>query len=145
MLETINLSDVLSYAVQFLSFFVLSFAGAFTTEIHNANTLDDYEFTAYKVVYGTIVASLISFAVHEYYLGTVISHWEIMILISFILGLIGYELFMHLSSLAGILSLFKSYDEIKKDLPEPKKTTNPNDVSDKPKEINLPNIKINKH
>ena len=52
---------------------------------------------------------------------------------------------MHLSSLAGILSLFKSYGEIKKDLPEPKKTTNPNDVTDKPKEINLPNIKINKH
>ena len=41
MLETINLSEVLSYAVQFLSFFVLSFAGAFTTEIHNATTLDD--------------------------------------------------------------------------------------------------------
>ena len=68
-----------------------------------------------------------------------------MILISFILGLIGYDLFMHLSSLSGILSLIKSYGEIKKDLPEPKKTTNPNDVSDKPKEINLPNIKINKH
>lgn len=141
MLDNIDLTEALSYAVQFLSFFVLSFAGAFITEIHNANTRDNYEFAAYKVVNGTITATLLSFAVREYYWDSTISHWAIMIFISFILGLIGYELFTHLSSIAGIKALIHTHNEINEEL-DNSKDENSNIEQ---KEIDIKKIKIHKH
>lgn len=142
MLDTIDLTEALSYAVQFLSFFVLSFAGAFITEIHNANTRDKYEFAAYKVVNGTITATLLSFAVREYYWDSTISHWAIMIFISFILGLVGYELFTHLSSIAGIKALIHTQKEIRDDLNNTDEDDNSNNET---KEVDFNKIKIHKH
>lgn len=113
---------LLKYAVQFISYFIFSFTGALLKEMHYANTTKNrnYEFTAYKVVAGTLVGTFLSIAIQDYFEDSMISHWENMAFISFVLGLIGFELFTKLSSIAGIKSLVKEVKEVGGDIKETK-------------------------
>ena len=112
MLDQIDINNI-ETAVQFISYFLFSFLGAFLKELHYANNKTDYEFAAYKVVYGTIVATFISVAFREYFIDDVYSHWEIMAFVSLVFGMLGYELYGYLSTVDGFRNLISGVKDIK--------------------------------
>ena len=103
-IDTALLNDIgyyFFYFIQYISFFIFSFIGALLREIYNTNIDLDYEFNPHKVISATFVSTFATITVRRFY--PEFMDLEITITISFVIGLIGYELFTKLTSLEDII------------------------------------------
>ena len=98
-------------AIEFVSFFIFSFTGSLLKEIYNTNADNGHNFGAQNVLLSTIVATLCSVAFRNYFLIEQ-SSWGIMAFVSFVFGLIGFEIFVNLSSIDGIKKLVQDFKDI---------------------------------
>lgn len=99
--------ETVHYLIDFSLYFIFSFIGSLLKEMHNANTVDDYDFQPYKVVTSTVVSSLISVALDEYFHDMINGARGMMGFTSLILGFCGFEIFRKISTLSGAISLFR--------------------------------------
>ena len=106
-MQEIEINELLLFAVQFVSFFILSFMGAIIKEIYNTNSASDHDFSAYKVFTGTILATILSIVVQDYCLEEY--GWKLMVAVSFLLGLCSSELFEKITSLNGIKRIIELF------------------------------------
>lgn len=109
-----NIGFYLFYAIQYLSFFIFAFIGSLLKEMYNTNTDYDYNFDPYKVISGTFVSTFATVVFKHYYPKEL--DWELMIVITFVFGLLGYEIFTKLTSLEKIFDFIdriKSITDIK--------------------------------
>lgn len=144
-------NNTANIAVQFISYFIIAFAGAFLKEVHKANTVENYEFTAYKVIYGTLIAIPLTFIISKYYFNEELD-WIAVGFISLVLGFIGYELFVKLSTISGIKSLIsdvKSTNEEIQETVDKKDNNNEEPVKDEDTDLldhkYVPDITAKKH
>ena len=106
------------YFIQYISYFIFSFIGSFLKEIYNTNNDYDYEFDPYKVISGSILSTFASVGFRHYYYEYV--DWELMSIVSFLFGLIGYEIFTKLTSLEDIFSFIERIKSLSNIIIEPK-------------------------
>ena len=100
----------LFYFVEFVTFFIFSFIGSLLKEIYNTNSDVNHEFGAHRVISSTFVATLASMAFKAHYLDD--PSWALMAFITFVFGLVGFEIFKNLSSIDGIKRMIKDFKEI---------------------------------
>lgn len=101
------------YIVEFLSYFIFAFTSSLLKEVYCANTIRNYNFGPYRVICSTIIATLGTMALKEIYSQELNGLWGVTALISTVFGLLGFEIFKHLTSIAGIKSLLKEIKKIK--------------------------------
>lgn len=99
--DTLEIIENLYYIIEFVSYFIFSFTGSLLKEMYNTNSTNEHEFSSYNVIASTIIATLFTMAFKEFYFGGE-QEWAIMAFLSFVFGLIGFELFITLSSINGI-------------------------------------------
>ena len=101
----IAIDELIYFAVQFVSFFLLTFMGSILKEIYDTNSSPDHEFSAYKVFNGTIVGTIMCIIIHEYYLDSY--NWKLMVAVGFLTGLIGSEIFVRFSNIKGVKTILE--------------------------------------
>ena len=101
------------YIIEFIGFFIFSFTGSFVKELYLTNTSNgEHEFVPYRVIMSTLIASFGSLAFKGYFLNTPEHSWMIMIFVSFVFGLLGFEIFQRLSTIDGVKSLASDIHDI---------------------------------
>ena len=107
MFNNITLASVMgmdiSFIIEFIGCLIFSFSGSILKEIYNTNSIRGYEFDPHKVISSTMVAALASSVCKIYVLEN--PTWETMAFVTFIFGLLGFEIFKNLSSINGIKRL----------------------------------------
>lgn len=101
------------YVVEFVSYFIFAFTSSLLKEIYCANTTPNYKFGPYRVICSTIIATIGTIALKEIYSQELDGLWGTTALISTIFGLLGFEIFKHLTSIKGIKTLLKDVKDIK--------------------------------
>jgi hypothetical protein len=84
-----------------------------------------------RIIIGTIVATFLSLAFKDWFLpdrGT----WKIMSFISFLFGVLGFDLFGKLSSIDGIKDLAKDIRDVKHIMTHDDEEDSPNHDKEKP-------------
>lgn len=140
MLENITLTHVIGdnlfLLVEFIECLIFSFVGSLMKEIYNTNNIEKYEFEAYRVISSTIAASLATVAFKTYFLND--PDWTIIAFLTFTFGLLGFEIFKHLTSFEGIKRLINEFSEIigsVKNLPMGSTSSRSGEVSQNEKKI----------
>ncbi len=110
--------DTIQLMVNFVSYGIISLAGAIMKELHKANTKPHHEFDPLNVIISTVVATPIAIFIKQRFHDYLDGYWGIMGLISLILGLTGYEIFYHISSLAGLKRAYKTVNKIAEGIDE---------------------------
>lgn len=101
------------YIVEFVSYFIFAFTSSLLKEVYCANTVKNYRFGPYRVICSTIIATIGTIALKEVYSQELDGLWGTTALISTVFGLLGFEIFKHLTSIKGIKSLLKEVKDIK--------------------------------
>lgn len=101
------------YIAEFVSYFIFAFTSSLLKEVYSANTIRNYRFAPYRVICSTILATVGTIAVKEIYSQELDGLWGTTALISTVFGLLGFEIFKHLTSIKGIKSLLKEVKDIK--------------------------------
>ena len=77
-------------------------------EIYNTNSIYGYEFGPHRVISGTIASGLASLLIKTHYFGEKYG-WALIAFGSFVLGLLGFEIFKNLCSIDGIYNLIDKF------------------------------------
>lgn len=101
------------YIVEFVSYFVFAFTSSLLKEVYSANTIHNYRFAPYRVICSTILATIGTVALKEIYSQELDGLWGTTAFISTVFGLLGFEIFKHLTSIKGIKTLLKEVKDIK--------------------------------
>ena len=104
------------YIVEFVSYFIFAFTSSLLKEVYCANTHPKYIFGPYRVISSTVIATLATVALKEIYSNELNGLWGITALISTIFGLLGFEIFKHLTSISGIKSLISEIKDLKNEI-----------------------------
>lgn len=102
-----EVTQLLNIILNFSVYFIFAFMGSFFKEIHLTNSIEDHDFQPHRIIIGTVVGDLSAIAIYTYFNEFLSQYWGLMSFISFVLGIIGYELFGYLSSISGITKLIK--------------------------------------
>ena len=100
----------LNVIIDFLGCLIFSFLGSLFKEIYNTNNIKKYEFAPYKVICSTVVGSIASSVFRAHYFSD--ATYAENALITFIFGLLGFEIFKDLTSVEGIKRLIGKIKEI---------------------------------
>ena len=118
-LDQILLNDDLivtvKYFIEFVSYFIFAFTSSLLKEVYCANTIKKYQFGPYRVICSTIIATVGTLAIKEVYHEELEHLWGVTATICTIFGLLGFEIFKHLTSIAGIKSLIKEIKEVEEE------------------------------
>ena len=123
--------EIIQSMVNFAAYFILAFIGSLFKEISITNNDEKHDFEPFKVVVSTTIASLLIFAAREYYADRIGQYWTIPMLMSLVLGFVGFEIFSKVSKLKVLMKLIKLLQEADKevdleesdDKPKPKEET----------------------
>ena len=108
--------------MEFVSYFIFAFTSSLLKEVYCANTIKNYQFGPYRVICSTIIATVGTLAVKEIYNEELEHLWGVTATICTIFGLLGFEIFKHLTSIAGIKSLIKEIKEVEEEAKDMKTT-----------------------
>jgi hypothetical protein len=97
--------------LEFIGYMFFSFIGSFIREFTNANKYEDYRFEPYRVITSTICGSIGAAAIHHIFFSSS-GGWEIMMVIGFICGILGIELYQGASTVDGLKNLIRTIYEI---------------------------------
>ena len=100
------------YVIEFISYFIFAFTSSLLKEIYCTNTIPRYTFAPYKVICSTIIATLGTEAVKEYFSDYIEEMWGVAAFIGTIFGLLGFEIFKHMTSISGIKSLLLKLKDV---------------------------------
>ena len=106
-------SDVganLYIVMEIIGYLIFTFIGSLLKEIFNTNSVEGYVFQAHRVISSTIAATITTSAISSLYMQEY--SYPVIALMSFTLGLLGFELFKNLCSVKGIKQLISDFSEI---------------------------------
>jgi hypothetical protein len=128
---------------------LFAFIGSILKEIYNTNAIHGYAFGPHRVISSTIAASLSALFIKTHYFSEEYG-WALIAFGSFILGLLGYEIFKNLCSIEGIYHLIERFRELMgvvagtTSIPNKDNQTNDNSSNDINSTCNDPSIPSNK-
>lgn len=102
--------DNLYIIIDFFGCLVFAFLGSLMKEVYNTNNIDGYKYAPYRVICSTIVGSIASSVFRTHYL-TDVTYSE-NALVTFIFGLLGFEIFKDLTSIEGLKRLINKLKDI---------------------------------
>ena len=97
--------------VEFVGCLLFAFIGSILKEIYNTNAIHGYDFGPHRVISSTLAAALTALFIKSYYFGEEYG-WALIAFGSFILGLLGYEIFKNMCSIEGIYHLIDKFREL---------------------------------
>lgn len=106
-------SDVganLYFVMEIIGYLIFTFIGSLLKEIFNTNSVNGYGFQAHRVISSTIASTITSSALRSLYMQEY--SYPVMALVSFTLGLLGFELFKNMCSVEGIKKLVSDFNKI---------------------------------
>lgn len=106
-MEPIAMEVLVEIAIQFLIFFVIGCIGAFLKDAYDSITAKHDKMRLLETLIGGFSAAFISLAIEDIWLKEL--SLRLLFLATFIIGIVGFELFGKFSTLAG---LRKTADEI---------------------------------
>jgi hypothetical protein len=145
-LSTLIGSDLYLF-VQFVGCLLFAFIGSILKEIYNTNAIHGYAFGPHRVISSTIAASLSALFIKTHYFSEEYG-WALIAFGSFILGLLGYEIFKNLCSIEGIYHLIERFRELMgvisgaTDIPKNKQTDDSSDINNTCNDPSIPSNKI---
>lgn len=113
-MEGMNVSVFLSIAIPLSLYFLITLAGAFVKDMYNTIRGVDTTFRLYRVITGAIFSAFVMVGLENWLL-TKIGLKEIVV-ISFFVGILSFELFERLSNINGFLKTFQEFQRIKNNL-----------------------------
>lgn len=121
------------YIIEIIGYFLFALIGSCLKEIYlfRIKHTTTHKGRMIRIVIGTIVATFLSLAFKDWFLpdrGT----WKIMSFISFLFGVLGFDLFGKLSSIDGIKDLAKDIRDVKHIITHDDEEDSPNHDKEKP-------------
>jgi hypothetical protein len=111
-MQGMDIDVFLSVAIPLSLYFLITLAGSFVKDMYNSIRGTDTSFRLYRILIGSLFSAFVMVGLENWLL-KYIGLKEIVVL-SFFIGLLSFELFERLSNIDGLFKFYQTYQMIKR-------------------------------
>lgn len=111
-MQGMSIDVFLSVAIPLSLYFLITLAGAFVKDMYNSIRGIDTSFRLYRILIGSLFSAFVMVGLENWLL-KYIGLKEIVV-ITFFIGLLSFELFERLSNIDGLFKFYQTYQQIKR-------------------------------
>ena len=111
-MQGMSIDVFLSIAIPLSLYFLITLAGSFVKDMYNSIRGTDTSFRLYRILIGSLFSAFVMVGLENWLLKH-IGLKEIVVL-TFFVGLLSFELFERLSNIDGLFKFYQTYQQIKR-------------------------------